>query len=64
MKVALLGSTGLVGKNVLPLLAQLDEVESVYCPVRSVPDLAQLGAFENAPRNAMAVERLFELCQL
>ena len=50
MKVALLGSTGLVGKNVLPLLAQLDEVESVYCPVRSVPDLAQLGILQGASK--------------
>ena len=50
MKVALLGSTGLVGKNVLQLLAQLDEVESVYCPVRSVPDLAQLGILQGASK--------------
>ena len=50
MKVALLGSTGLVGKNVLQLLARLDEVESVYCPVRSVPDLGQWGVLQGASK--------------
>ena len=39
MKVALLGSTGLIGKSVAQLLSRLDDVESVFCPVRSVPDL-------------------------
>ena len=43
MKVALLGSTGLVGKNVLSLLARLPQVVHVYCPVRTVPDLQALG---------------------
>ena len=43
MKVALLGSTGLVGKNVLSLLARLSQVVYVYCPVRTVPDLQALG---------------------
>jgi uncharacterized protein YbjT (DUF2867 family) len=43
MKVALLGSTGLVGKNVLSLLARLSQVVHVYCPVRTVPDLQALG---------------------
>lgn len=38
MKVALLGSTGLVGKNVLKILARLEQVERVYCPVRKIPD--------------------------
>ncbi|MCQ2123154.1 MAG: NAD-binding protein [Fibrobacter sp.] len=37
MKVAVLGSTGLVGKNVVKLLARLDQVVRVYCPVRTVP---------------------------
>ena len=41
MKVALLGSTGLIGKSVAQLLSRLDDVESVFCPVRSVPDLNQ-----------------------
>jgi len=50
MKVALLGSTGLVGKNVLQLLARLDEVDHVYCPVRSVPDLNALGIFNGASK--------------
>jgi uncharacterized protein YbjT (DUF2867 family) len=50
MKVALLGSTGLVGKNVVQLLAQLDEVESVYCPVRLVPDMATLGVLQGAAK--------------
>lgn len=43
MKVALLGSTGLVGKNVLKLLSRLDTVAKVYCPVRAVPELGELG---------------------
>lgn len=43
MKVALLGSTGLVGKNVLSLLARLSQVVHIYCPVRTVPDLQALG---------------------
>ena len=42
MKVALLGSTGLVGKNVLKLLVKLDQVEHVYCPVRRVPEPAEM----------------------
>ena len=50
MKVALLGSTGLVGKNVLQLLARLDEVECVYGPVRSVPDLGQWGVLQGASK--------------
>lgn len=49
MKIAVLGSTGLIGKNVLKLLARLDQVVRVYCPVRSMPgvdgaaDLAAMG---------------------
>ena len=43
MKVALFGSTGLVGKNVLKLLVRLDQVELVYCPVRHVPEPAETG---------------------
>lgn len=50
MKVALLGSTGLVGKNVVQLLAQLDEAESVYCPVRAVPDIAAMGVLQGASK--------------
>ena len=50
MKVALLGSTGLVGKNVAQLLARLDEAESVYCPARSVPDLGAMGILEGCSK--------------
>ncbi|WP_163437063.1 NAD(P)H-binding protein [Fibrobacter succinogenes] len=46
MKVAVLGSTGLVGKNVLKLLARLPQVVRVFCPVRNVPDLKDLGILE------------------
>ena len=42
MKVALLGCTGLVGRKVMELLARLDQVDRVYCPVRKMPDLAKL----------------------
>lgn len=38
MKVAVLGSSGLVGKNVVKLLARLDQVVRVYCPVRRLPE--------------------------
>lgn len=48
MKVALLGSTGLVGKNVLKLLVKLDQVERVYCPVRSVPEPAETGILDGS----------------
>ena len=48
MKVAVLGSTGLVGKNVLKLLARLPQVVRVFCPVRSIPDLKDLGILEGA----------------
>ena len=50
MKVALLGSTGLVGKNVLSLLARLSQVVHVYCPVRTVPDLQALGITQGASK--------------
>lgn len=50
MKVALFGSTGLVGKNVLKLLVHLDQVERVYCPVRSVPVLTEMGILEGAAK--------------
>lgn len=50
MKVALFGSTGLVGKNVLKLLVRLDQVERVYCPVRSVPAPAETGILEGAAK--------------
>ena len=50
MKVAVLGSTGLVGKNVLKLLARLPQVECVFCPVRNVPDLNDLGILEGASK--------------
>ena len=45
MKVALFGSTGLIGKNVLKLLVRLDQVERVYCPVRRVPEFLIIGFF-------------------
>lgn len=38
MRVALLGSTGLVGGKVLNLLARLPQVVRVYCPVRQIPE--------------------------
>ena len=50
MKVALFGSTGLIGKNVLKLLVRLDQVEHVYCPVRSVPALSEYGILEGAAK--------------
>jgi len=50
MKVALFGSTGLVGKNVLKLLVRLDQVEHVYCPVRRVPEPAETGILEGAAK--------------
>ena len=50
MKVALLGSTGLVGKNVLSLLARLSQVVHVHCPVRTVPDLQALGITQGASK--------------
>ena len=50
MRIALLGSTGLIGKNVVQLLARLDEVESVYCPVRSIPNLGQMGVLQGASK--------------
>lgn len=65
MKVALLGSTGLVGKNVVRLLAQLDEFESVYCPVRSVPDLGQLGVLLGSSKfnfDKVDFDELLKMC--
>ena len=50
MKVALFGSTGLIGKNVLKLLVRLDQVEHVYCPVRRVPEPAETGILEGAAK--------------
>ena len=50
MKVALFGSTGLIGKNVLKLLVRLDQVERVYCPVRSVPALSEYGILEGTAK--------------
>lgn len=50
MKVALFGSTGLIGKNVLKLLVRLPQVERVYCPVRSVPVLSEYGILEGAAK--------------
>jgi len=43
MKVTLLGSSGLIGKNVLKLLSRLDQVVRVYCPVRKAMDLNSIG---------------------
>ena len=48
MKVALFGSTGLIGKNVLKLLVRLDQVECVYCPVRRVPEPAETGILDGS----------------
>lgn len=48
MKVAILGSTGLIGKNVLKLLARLPQVVRVFCPVRNIPDLKDLGILEGS----------------
>ena len=50
MKVVLLGSTGLIGKNVLKLLSRLDRVNYVYCPVRTVPNVAELGVLQGASK--------------
>lgn len=50
MKVVLLGSTGLIGKNVLKLLSRLDRVNYVYCPVRTVPNVAELGILQGASK--------------
>lgn len=55
MKVAVLGSTGLIGKNVLKLLVRLDQVVRVYCPVRKMPgddapDLASMGILEGSSK--------------
>ena len=50
MKVALFGSTGLIGKNVLKLLVRHDQVERVYCPVRRVPEPAETGILEGAAK--------------
>lgn len=50
MKVALLGSTGLVGKNVLKLLARLDQLQRIYCPVRTVPQFSELGISEGSSK--------------
>ena len=50
MKVALFGSTGLIGKNVLKLLVRLDQVEHVYCPVRRVPEPTETGILEGAAK--------------
>lgn len=37
MKIAVLGSSGLVGKNVMNLLGRLPQILRVYAPVRSAP---------------------------
>ena len=56
MKVAVLGSTGLVGKNVLKLLSRLDEIVRVYCPVRKLPGsdgaqtIAEMGILEGSSK--------------
>lgn len=55
MKVAVLGSSGLIGKNVLKLLVRLDQVVRVYCPVRKLPgegspDLASMGISQGASK--------------
>ena len=50
MKIALLGSTGLVGKNVLKLLARLPQVVRVFCPVRNIPDMNEFGILEGVSK--------------
>ena len=63
MKIALLGSTGLVGKNVVQLLAQLDEVACVCCPVRSLPDLGAMGVLQGSSKfvfESVDFDALFE----
>ncbi|MCF0223449.1 MAG: NAD-binding protein [Fibrobacter sp.] len=47
MKVALLGVTGLVGGSVARLLSRLENVDEVWCPVRSQVNYAYLGLVEN-----------------
>ena len=66
MKVALFGSTGLIGKNVLKLLVRLDQVEHVYCPVRRVPEPAETGILEGAAKIDFEVvnfEHVDTLCE-
>lgn len=73
MKVALLGSTGLVGKNVLKLLAQLEQIDSVYCPVRTNTDCASMGIVQGSSKILFdvidfeqinkSVDRAFMECQ-
>lgn len=61
MKIVLLGSTGLVGKNVMQLLARLDAVTQIYCPVRKEPVLAAYGVSQGASKfhfEEMDFERL------
>lgn len=56
MKVAVLGSTGLIGKNVVKLLSRLDQVVRVYCPVRTIPgtdgapDLTSMGILQGSSK--------------
>ena len=50
MKVVLLGSTGLVGRNVLKILSRLDSVVYVFCPVREEPDLVQMGLLQGSSK--------------
>lgn len=66
MKVALFGSTGLIGKNVLKLLVRLDQVERVYCPVRSVPAPSETGILEGAAKidfDVVDFEQVDKLCE-
>ena len=66
MKVALFGSTGLIGKNVLKLLVRLDQVECVYCPVRRVPEPAETGILEGAAKidfDVVDFEQVDKLCE-
>ncbi|MCF0221931.1 MAG: NAD(P)H-binding protein [Fibrobacter sp.] len=56
MKVAVLGSTGLVGRSLMNILARLEQVDSVYCPVRKKPGdegfpvLASMGVLQGASK--------------
>lgn len=56
MKVAVLGSSGLIGKNVVRLLTRLEQVVRVYCPVRKLPgegispDFAAMGILQGSSK--------------
>ena len=47
-KVVLLGSTGLLGKCLLRLLVQLEQVDEICCLVKSEPSALETGIYEGA----------------